>query len=189
MIHKVFGSSLGQMCLCQVSSLWDMDNSFKLRDFCPHNLRVPKRPILTGAEWISLSLFFPRFVCVAYIVFFSVFWIIFNCYTTPNDLRSEIFSSRFAISSKRTFTYGYGLRFPQFYILKTYKNFWRSSWKKWIIKSFWSSPSEVFLEKGHTLAWVFSCKFAAYFQNIFSWEHLWRAASGYFEKRTFSQKQ
>ena len=61
--------------------------------------------------------------------------------------------------------------------------------KKWIIKSFWSSPSEVFLEKGHTLAWVFSCKFAAYFQNTFSWEHLWRAASGYFEQRTFSQKQ
>ena len=23
---------------------------------------------------------------------------------------------------------------------------------------------------------VFSCKFAAYFQNTFSWEHLWRAA-------------
>ena len=101
MIHKVFGSSLGKMCLCQVSSLWDMDNSFKLRDFCPHNLRVPKRPILTRVEWISL--FFPRFVCVAYIVFFSVFWTIFNCYTTPNDLCSEIFSSRFAISSKRTF--------------------------------------------------------------------------------------
>ena len=29
----------------------------------------------------------------------------------------------------------------------------------------------------HTLAWVFSCKFNAYFQNIFSLEHLWRAAS------------
>ena len=30
----------------------------------------------------------------------------------------------------------------------------------------------------HTLAWVFSCKFAAYFQNIyFFWEHLWCAAS------------
>ena len=28
-----------------------------------------------------------------------------------------------------------------------------------------------------TLAWVFSCKFAAYFQNIFSWEHLKMAAS------------
>ena len=26
-------------------------------------------------------------------------------------------------------------------------------------------------------AWVFSCKFAAYFQNIFSNEHLWTAAS------------
>ena len=33
----------------------------------------------------------------------------------------------------------------------------------------------------HTSAWVFSCKFAAYFQNTFSWEnlweHLWVAAS------------
>ena len=26
-------------------------------------------------------------------------------------------------------------------------------------------------------AWVFSCKFTTYFQNIFSWEHLWVAAS------------
>ena len=26
-----------------------------------------------------------------------------------------------------------------------------------------------------TSAWVFSCKFNAYFQNIFSYEHLWRA--------------
>ena len=29
----------------------------------------------------------------------------------------------------------------------------------------------------HTSAWVFSCKFAAYFQNIFSEEHLWTPAS------------
>ena len=29
-----------------------------------------------------------------------------------------------------------------------------------------------------TSAWVFSCKFAAYFQNIFSLEHLWRVTSG-----------
>ena len=28
-----------------------------------------------------------------------------------------------------------------------------------------------------TLAWVFSCKFDAYFQNTFSSEHLWTAAS------------
>ena len=28
-----------------------------------------------------------------------------------------------------------------------------------------------------TSAWVFSCKFAAYFQNNFSQEHLWTAAS------------
>ena len=29
----------------------------------------------------------------------------------------------------------------------------------------------------HTLAWMFSCKFAAFFQNTFSEEHLWVAAS------------
>ena len=29
----------------------------------------------------------------------------------------------------------------------------------------------------HTSAWVFSCKFAAYFQNTFSSEHRWVAAS------------
>ena len=29
-----------------------------------------------------------------------------------------------------------------------------------------------------TLAWVFFCKFAAYFQNTFSEEHSWKAASG-----------
>ena len=28
----------------------------------------------------------------------------------------------------------------------------------------------------HTWAWVFSCKFAAYFQNTFSYNHLWVAA-------------
>ena len=30
----------------------------------------------------------------------------------------------------------------------------------------------------HTSAWVFSYKFAAYFQNTFSQEHLWTAAFG-----------
>ena len=29
----------------------------------------------------------------------------------------------------------------------------------------------------HTSAWAFSCKFTAYFQNIFSEEHLWRTCS------------
>ena len=29
----------------------------------------------------------------------------------------------------------------------------------------------------HTSAWVFSCKFAAYFQKTSTQEHLWRAAS------------
>ena len=28
-----------------------------------------------------------------------------------------------------------------------------------------------------TSAWMFSCKFAAYFQNVFSKEHVWVAAS------------
>ena len=31
----------------------------------------------------------------------------------------------------------------------------------------------------HTLAWVYCCTFAAYFQNTFSQEHLWTATSGY----------
>ena len=31
----------------------------------------------------------------------------------------------------------------------------------------------------HTSAWVFSCKFAAYFQNTFYYEHLWTSASVY----------
>ena len=31
----------------------------------------------------------------------------------------------------------------------------------------------------HTSAWVFSVKFATYFQNTFSWEHLWVTASDY----------
>ena len=31
----------------------------------------------------------------------------------------------------------------------------------------------------HTSAWVFSCKFAAYFHNSFSFEHFWKATSGY----------
>ena len=48
-----------------------------------------------------------------------------------------------------------------------------------------SSCPEVFLEKGvlsisahtnGTSAWVFSSKFAAYFQSMFSEEHLWMAA-------------
>ena len=33
------------------------------------------------------------------------------------------------------------------------------------------------VEKSRTSAWVFSSKFAAYFQNIFSLDHLWTAAS------------
>ena len=35
------------------------------------------------------------------------------------------------------------------------------------------------LHRNHTPARVFSCKFAAYFQNSFSDEYVWRAASGH----------
>ena len=35
----------------------------------------------------------------------------------------------------------------------------------------------IFLNR--TSAWVFSCKFAAYFQDTFPKEHLWVAASAY----------
>ena len=31
----------------------------------------------------------------------------------------------------------------------------------------------------HTSAWIFSCKFAAYFRDTFLQEHLWRVASVY----------
>ena len=34
------------------------------------------------------------------------------------------------------------------------------------------------LHRNHTPARVFSCTFAAYFQNSFSEEYVWRAASG-----------
>ena len=37
----------------------------------------------------------------------------------------------------------------------------------------------------HTSAWVFSYKFAAYFQNTFSWEHPWATASGSFKKKVW----
>ena len=33
------------------------------------------------------------------------------------------------------------------------------------------------LHRNHTLAWVFSCKFAAYYRKTFLYDHLWRAAS------------
>ena len=35
------------------------------------------------------------------------------------------------------------------------------------------------LYENHTSAWVFSCQFAAYVQNIFSKDHLWSAASAH----------
>ena len=37
----------------------------------------------------------------------------------------------------------------------------------------------------HTSAWVFSYKFAAYFQNNFSWEHPWTTASGSFKSKVW----
>ena len=44
----------------------------------------------------------------------------------------------------------------------------------------WSVISIKLLYWNRTSAWVFSCKFAAYFRNTFSWEHFWLAASDYF---------
>ena len=43
----------------------------------------------------------------------------------------------------------------------------RSDFNKVPLQRYWNRTS----------AWVFSCKFAAYFQNTFSQEHLWIAAS------------
>ena len=50
----------------------------------------------------------------------------------------------------------------------------------------------LYLYRNHTSAWVFSGKFAAYFQNTFSLEHLWVAtlpilyfiAQSYFTKHS-----
>ena len=44
------------------------------------------------------------------------------------------------------------------------------------IKLLWNKVAKQ-LYWNHTAAWVFSCKFAAYFQITFSLEHLWMAAS------------
>ena len=38
------------------------------------------------------------------------------------------------------------------------------------------------LYQNHSSAWVLSCKFAAYFENTFSWEHLWVVAFEYLIK-------
>ena len=38
----------------------------------------------------------------------------------------------------------------------------------------------------NTSAWMFSCKFAAYFQNTFSWEHLWVDASNFLSTATMN---
>ena len=39
-----------------------------------------------------------------------------------------------------------------------------------------------------TSAWVFSCKYAAYFQNTFSLENIWRVTSGFYQKSSFIQR-
>ena len=46
------------------------------------------------------------------------------------------------------------------------------------------TPTALQLYWNRTSAWVFSCKFVAYFQNTFSKDHLWTAAS---EARNFIQ--
>ena len=43
------------------------------------------------------------------------------------------------------------------------------------------------LYRTYTSAWVFSCKFATYFQNTFSWKHLWTATSKCFDWSGTSQ--
>ena len=48
-----------------------------------------------------------------------------------------------------------------------------------------SCRSVIFVYWSHTSAWVFSCKFAAYFQNTLLSEHLWVAASEAFHESQF----
>ena len=43
--------------------------------------------------------------------------------------------------------------------------------------------SKCYFKKSHLVAWVFSCKFAAYFQNNFSQEQLWVTASGKYKNK------
>ena len=44
------------------------------------------------------------------------------------------------------------------------------------MKQIYRTPFALQLYWNHTSAWEFFCKFAAYFQDNFSWEHLLRAA-------------
>ena len=68
-------------------------------------------------------------------------------------------------------------------VLKIFGNFTRT-----IIPKCYFSKVAKQLYWNRTSAWVFSCKFDAYFQNTFSAEHLWVAASqnnhtlGFFDK-------
>ena len=49
-------------------------------------------------------------------------------------------------------------------------------WRSAISQLYWNRTS----------AWVFCCKFAAYFQNIFSKEHIWTATSDFCYLKTIS---
>ena len=40
------------------------------------------------------------------------------------------------------------------------------------------NKADLHLHRNRTSAWVFSCKFSAYFQNTFLSEQIWRAAFG-----------
>ena len=66
---------------------------------------------------------------------------------------------------------------------------------KQILEIFRSShPNAMQLYWNRTSAWVFSCKFSAYFQNSFDLEHLWVAVSGCssyinHQKNTIFEKQ
>ena len=58
-------------------------------------------------------------------------------------------------------------------------SFGNDFWKKWVAINWglnWNG-SALQLYWNHTSTWVFSCKFATYFQNTFSKEHLWMATS------------
>ena len=52
----------------------------------------------------------------------------------------------------------------------------RCSYKNDALKICSKSTALNFLFLYHTSAWVFFCKFAAYLQNTFSYEYLWRTA-------------
>ena len=111
------------------------------------------------------------------------------CKKNRRLLPKDYFIIELAISRK--FTCNFDILFKWLPNLLFLHKWNRSCFKKQLVRDYIevylgpcqkvrSSHPEVFLKQlywNRTSACVFSCKFAAYFQNTFSKEHLWTAAS------------